>query len=222
MIIGVVLMSSIMMYIMLHIVNYISLKDNVDIQISIKDLVIIGILIGLIEYIIVINNNIYNIAIYSITVFYLILTSIIDIKTKYIYNIVNRVYFILSIIWLIIAYKFGGIKLSYRECIISTIILVLFIGLNKAITAIETGDIDMLISLYIVLICKNIGYIGYSELSIGNQIAFNPVFLVIMLSIIIGALSTILNLIFNGFKKREATAFSPYIAFSTIMVLILL
>lgn len=200
-------------------ITYININDRQNINFIKRD----KILIFISFFIILRFIKIYNVGllefIYSLFAIYLIITAYIDLKTLYIYSIVNRVFLII----VAIAFLFTMDSINMKVFLIGIGAGVIIWGVNKFFSFMGSGDIDIIFISTLVLSTKNILMI--EEYSIIYQFLFNPITIMISFSIFLGGLFYLLKIITNGLrilKENKEMAFSPFLAVSSFFVLIFL
>lgn len=213
-----IIISALVILVVYLFVTYINKKDNQSITINKKDYIVLFIIgLVIIRFISISTNGVTEI-LYKVFAVYLIVTAYIDIKTLYIYSVTNIVFIIPILLLMITQYN----KLDIQNTLIASIVLIAFIILNFFFRMMESGDLEVMIISSLILCTKHIGYTNLSELQLIYEIILNPITLFIMLSIIIGGILGIARIVSRGLKgMNEPVAFSPILAASSLVILIL-
>ena len=199
----VVCISFLIMYKSFFIVTYINKKDCQDMDHGVKRKILISIIPSIINSILFIKNGLsFDFFSYFIIIIFITMIAYIDYCTKYVYEIISIPMIIISAIICTINLIMGNIDLyTLITIFIISMMLLLFSKLNY----IGEGDVEVFISLSLVMSKYNILPIINIILSLG-------------ISGIVGILLLITRRI--GLKYRKALC--PSIALSSYILLILI
>ena len=199
----VVCISFLIMYKSFFIVTYINKKDCQDMDHSVKRKILISIIPSIINSILFIKNGLsFDFFSYFIIIIFITMIAYIDYCTKYVYEIISIPMIIISAIICTINLIMGNIDFyTLITIFIISMMLLLFSKLNY----IGEGDVEVFISLSLVMSKYNILPIINIILSLG-------------ISGMVGILLIITRRI--GLKYRKALC--PSIAVSSYILLILI
>lgn len=193
-------------------IKYINNNDDVNIVISLKGW---SVLVGVVSTSTFLLAARYNNSIefyYFYTLFiYLIITAYIDYKTTDIYDFLNYIMLGISILFIVMNYIIG----NDIKPLIHSIIYVGIISLIMSFFRVwGGGDTEMFIAISGIIGVKGYVYLGFQPITMG---LVNVFLATMVLSVI-----SLVNILIGRYELSRRVAFAPYIAFSSIFIVLFL
>ena len=156
------------------------------------------------------NNSIEFYYFYALFI-YLTITAYIDYKTTDIYSFLNYIMLGVSILFILINYIIG----NDIKSLIHSIVYVGAISLGMSFFKVwGAGDTEMFIAISGIIGVKGYVYLGFQPITIGIV----NVFLATMILSVIA----LINILIRRYEVSKRVAFAPYIAFSSMFIILFL
>lgn len=194
-------------------VKFINKRDKVNITIDrIGWFFLVGI-ISISTFLLSARYTYRNIDFYYfyILLIYLVITAYIDYKTTDIYSFLNYIMFGISCLFILMNWLKGN---PIKPMIVSLILVSLISVIFSLLNAWGWGDTEMLIAISSMVGIK--GYIFFDTIPIPVAI-----FVIVFSTFILGVIS-IIKILLKRNKVNDRVAFAPYIAISTMLIMIFL
>lgn len=193
-------------------IKYINNNDDVNIVITLKGWSILVGVVSTSTFLLVAryNNSIEFYYFYALFI-YLIITAYIDYKTTDIYNFLNYIMLVISLLFIVMNYIMG----NDIKPLIHSIIYVGAISLIMSFfRAWGGGDTEMFIAISGIIGVKGYVYLGFQPITIGLVNVF--------LATMILSVVSLVNILIRRYELSRRVAFAPYIAFSSMFIILFL